>query len=288
VAQTPQQLPLPFKLVQQLLRPHFAANQEEKEQQMKVDTLKAVVTGGASGMGREFTLSLAREGADVVFCDLNEEAMAAVEAEAKDFSGSVTGVRANVASEADVLALFDKATELMGGVNCLINNAGIFRDNLLVKKDRNTGEIKTMPLADWDAVIAVDLTGPFLCTREMASRIAADSSGPGVVINISSIARHGNRGQTNYSAAKAGLIADTRLWGVELARFGIRVAAIAPGFVNTPILQGMPPQVLEKLLKAVPLNRAAETAEVYQAAKFIIECDYFTGRCIDLDGGLSL
>ena len=145
-----------------------------------------------------------------------------------------------------------------------------------------------MPLADWDAVIAVDLTGPFLCTREMASRIAADSSGPGVVVNISSIARHGNRGQTNYSAAKAGLIADTKLWGVELAKFGIRVAAIAPGFVNTPILQGMPPQVLEKLLKAVPLNRAAETSEVYQAAKFIIECDYFTGRCIDLDGGLSL
>ena len=108
------------------------------------------------------------------------------------------------------------------------------------------------------------------------------------VVNISSVARHGNRGQTNYSAAKAGLVADTKLWGIELARHGIRCGAVAPGFVDTPILQGMRPEVLEGMLKAVPLRRVAAPTEIYQAVRFILECDYFTGRCIDIDGGMTV
>ena len=108
------------------------------------------------------------------------------------------------------------------------------------------------------------------------------------MVNISSIARHGNRGQSNYSAAKAGLIADTRVWAIELARHGIRTGAVAPGFVDTPILEGMPPEVLNQMLKPVPLRRVAQPQEIYLAVKFIIECDYFTGRCIDVDGGLAL
>jgi len=107
-------------------------------------------------------------------------------------------------------------------------------------------------------------------------------------VNISSVARHGNQGQTNYSAAKAGLVADTKLWGLELARYGIRVGAVAPGFVDTPILQGMRPEVLEGMLKAVPLRRAADPTEIFQAVRFILECDYFTGRCIDVDGGITI
>jgi len=176
----------------------------------------------------------------------------------------------------------------MGGLNALINNAGIFRDGLLVKKDRNTGEIKKMSLKAWNSVIAVDLTGPFLCTREFAAKMIETNSTSSVIVNISSIARHGNMGQSNYSAAKAGLVADTKLWGLELARYGIRVGAIAPGFVDTPILQGMRPEVLEGMLKGVPLRRAAAPEEIYAAVKFVIECDYFTGRCIDVDGGLTL
>jgi 3-oxoacyl-[acyl-carrier protein] reductase len=158
----------------------------------------------------------------------------------------------------------------------------------LVKTDKETGAVKRMSLQDWNQVIAVDLTGPFLCTREFAAKMISTGTKASCVVNISSIARHGNMGQTNYSAAKAGLVADTKLWGLELARYGIRVGAVAPGFVDTPILQGMRPDVLEGMLKGVPLRRAARPEEIFTAVKFVIECDYFTGRCIDVDGGMTV
>jgi len=245
---------------------------------------KFLVTGGASGMGRSFTLNLAKEGGDVAFCDVNDEAIKAVEAEGADLPGRVVGFQANVADEDEVVALIKNVRETLGGLDGLVNNAGIFRDGLLVKKDRETGEIRKMSLGKWQQVLDVDLTGPFLCTREFAGACIENGHG-GVVVNISSASRHGNVGQSNYSAAKAGLVADTKLWGNELARYGIRTGAIAPGFVDTPILQGMRPEVLEKMLKAVPLRRAADPYEIYLAVKFIVECDFFTGRCIDVDGG---
>jgi 3-oxoacyl-[acyl-carrier protein] reductase len=255
---------------------------------MNLTDCKALVTGGASGMGRHFTLALAAAGADVAFCDLNEDGIAAVVADAADLPGKVVGFKANVADEDSVIAMVKNAAEALGGLNCLVNNAGIFRDGLLVKKDRETGAIKTMSLKKWQAVIDVDLTGPFLCTREFAAHCVASGHKDNVVVNISSIARHGNRGQTNYSAAKAGLVADTKLWALELARYGIRTGAVAPGFVDTPILQGMRPEVLEGMLKAVPLRRVASLEEIFMAVKFIIECGYFTGRCIDVDGGMTV
>jgi 3-oxoacyl-[acyl-carrier protein] reductase len=255
---------------------------------MDLTTCKALVTGGASGMGRTFTLELARAGADVAFCDLNADGIAEVEAAGAELPGKVVGFTANVAAEADVTRLIAEASEALGGLNVLVNNAGIFRDGLLVKQDRETGEVKRMALSKWQSVIDVDLTGPFLCTREFAARCIESGTKSAVVVNISSVARHGNMGQTNYSAAKAGLVADTKLWAGELARYGIRTGAIAPGFVDTPILQGMPPEMLGKLLKGVPLRRAGSPVEMFQAVKFIIECDYFTGRCIDVDGGLTI
>jgi len=251
---------------------------------MDIQGSKFLVTGGASGMGRAFTLNLAKEGGDVAFCDLNEEAIKEVEAEGADLPGRVVGFTANVASEDDVVALVKNVRETLGGLDGLVNNAGIFRDGLLVKKDRESGEIRKMSLSKWQQVIDVDLTGPFLCTREFSAACIENGHG-GVVVNISSASRHGNVGQSNYSAAKAGLVADTKLWANELARYGVRTGAIAPGFVDTPILQGMRPEVLEKMLKAVPLRRAADTYEIFLAVKFIIECDFFTGRCIDVDGG---
>ena len=108
------------------------------------------------------------------------------------------------------------------------------------------------------------------------------------MINISSVSRAGNMGQSNYSAAKAGLVADTQLWAKELARYGIRVGAIAPGFVQTPILDGMRPEMLEKMVSGVPLRRTGTCQELYLGVKFIIECGYFTGRCLDIDGGLVI
>ena len=257
-------------------------------QQMEMSDLKILVTGGASGMGRFFSLSLAQAGAQVAACDLNPEGLEEVVAEAANLPGSVHSIQADVSSEDDVIKLVNDAWETLGGLNALVNNAGIFRDGLLVKKDRQTGEIRTMSLKKWNQVIDVDLTGPFLCTREFAAKVVEHGVSESVVVNISSIARYGNQGQSNYSAAKAGLVADTATWAKELARYGVRVGAIAPGFVDTPILQGMRPEVLEGLMKVVPLRRAATPMEVFKGVQFIIECGYFTGRCIDIDGGMRL
>lgn len=255
---------------------------------MNLNKLKCIVTGGASGMGRAFALELAKGGAQVVIADVDDSKMADVAAASADARGTVTTQYCNVTDEKSVAKLIADAHETMGGLNGLVNNAGIFRDGMLVKRDKKTGDIKKMSLDQWNQVINVDLTGPFLCTREFAAKMIETETEQSVVVNISSIARHGNLGQSNYSAAKAGLVADTKVWAGELARYGIRVGAIAPGFVDTPILQGMRPEVLENMLKAVPLRRAATPEEIYAAVLFIIECDYFTGRCIDVDGGLTL
>ncbi len=255
---------------------------------MNIVGMNILVTGGASGMGKHFVLALAGAGANVAFCDVNADGIAATEADAKGLPGKVVGFVANVADEAQVVDLIAKSSAALGSLNGLVNNAGIFRDGLLVKPDKESGEIKKMSLKAWQQVIDVDLTGPFLLTREFAAHVIQNKVASSVVINISSIARHGNPGQTNYSAAKAGLIADTKLWANELARYGIRTGAIAPGFIDTPILQGMRPEVLEGMLKPVPLRRVGKPEEIFTAVKFIIECDYFTGRCIDVDGGLTL
>jgi 3-oxoacyl-[acyl-carrier protein] reductase len=254
---------------------------------MNLSDMKVLVTGGGSGMGREFTLQLATAGASVAFCDVSDDAIAATLDAAAGLPGKVFGFKADVSSEDDVTRLIGQAFEAMGGLNGLVNNAGIFRDGLLVKADKD-GSIKKMTLSQWNSVIAVDLTGPFLCTREFAVKMIESKTTASVIVNISSISRHGNPGQSNYSAAKAGLIADTKLWGSELARYGVRVGAVAPGFIDTPILQGMRPEVLEGMLKGVPLRRAGKPSEIWQAVKFIMECDYFTGKCVDVDGGLTL
>lgn len=253
---------------------------------MNLSDLKIIVTGGASGMGRTFALELARAGAKVAIADLDVEKMDAVVAEAP--AGAITAFKCDVSVEEDVAKLIDGAHAAMGGLNGLVNNAGLFRDGLLVREDKETGTIKKMSKKNWDLVIAVDLTGPFLCTRDFAAKCIETGTKSACVVNISSIARYGNRGQSNYSAAKAGLVADTKLWGEELARYGIRVGAVAPGFVDTPILQGMRPEVLEGMLKGVPLRRAADPKEIFLAVKFILECDFFTGRCIDVDGGMTV
>lgn len=252
---------------------------------MKVEDLAIIVTGAASGLGRCFALSLASEGAQVMAADVDEDGLAELAEEAE---GELETCICNVADEDDVVAMVATTVEAFGRVNGLINNAGIFRDALLISPDKETGEVRRMSLEQWQAVIDVDLTGPFLCTREVAAHMVETGEKPGVIINISSVSRHGNRGQSNYSAAKAGLVADTKLWAEELSRYGIRVGAVAPGFVQTPILDAMRPEVLEKLVSQVPLRRPGKPEEIYSAVRFIIDCDYFTGRCVDVDGGIKI
>ena len=255
---------------------------------MKLDETRIVVTGAAGGMGRHFALALAEAGAQVAAWDIAEEPLAALASEAQGLAGEIEGFVVDVASEDSVIAGMQASWGHYGSLNALINNAGIFRDGLLVKRDKTSGQIKAMTLDQWQKVIDVDLTGPFLCTRELARRVVEHDVKPSVVVNISSVARYGNPGQSNYSAAKAGLVADTDLWAKELARSGVRFGAIAPGFVETPILEGMRPEVLQAMLKRVPLGRPGTAAEIFQGVRFIIECEYFTGRCIDIDGGLRM
>ncbi|MEZ6188188.1 MAG: SDR family oxidoreductase [Planctomycetota bacterium] len=256
---------------------------------MKLEAVKAIVTGAGSGMGRAFALNLAQGGASVVVADVSAEGIGETLTLGANLPGKLYACEADVSSEESVTALIKRAAEDMGGLNVLVNNAGIFRDGLLVKVDKTSGKVeKTLSLDAWNKVLAVDLTGPFLCTREFAKQVIDSGTDRSVVINISSVSRAGNRGQSNYSAAKAGLVADTKLWAEELARYGIRVGAVAPGFIETPILQGMRPDMLEAMVSQVPMRRVGKPEEIYQGVKFIIECDYFTGRCLDIDGGLHL
>lgn len=253
---------------------------------MNLSDLHVIVTGAASGMGRGFATALLDAGAAVCAVDVDDAGLASL---AEERAGDrLTTARCDVSREDEVIAMVRDAAASMGGLNALINNAGLFRDGMLVRRDRASGEVRRMPLADWQKVIDVDLTGPFLCTREFAAHVIESGTEQAVVVNISSVSRHGNPGQSNYSAAKAGLVADTRLWASELARYGIRVGAVAPGFVDTPILRGMRDDVLAAMVSRVPLGRVGSIDELWLGVRFVLECDYFTGRCLDIDGGLSV
>jgi len=254
---------------------------------MKLQDLKIVVSGAASGMGRHFSLRLVEAGAQVVAGDVNEGGLAETAAMAKG-PGKLHTRKLDVASEADVGAFVEWAHGAMGGLNALINNAGILRDGLLVKKDKETGQIKTLTKEQWDAVIAVNLTGATLLARDCVAKMASTGTRPGVVVNMSSVARHGNRGQSNYSAAKAALAANTKTWSLEWAPFGIRCGAIAPGMVETPMTQGMNQKARDALVAAIPVGRIGTPEDLWVAVRFVLECDYFDGRTIDVDGGLGL
>jgi len=257
---------------------------------MKLEDLKIIITGGAQGMGRHFALRLAEAGAQVAVGDVNEVGLAeTLEAGRKiGGKGAVHARRLNVADEADVAAFVAWAHGAMGGLNGLVNNAGILRDGLLVKKDRETGQVKTLSKEQWDAVIGVNLTGATLITRDVVAKMLETNQRPGVVVNISSIARHGNRGQSNYTAAKAALAANTVTWSKEFAAFGVRVGAVAPGMIETPMTQGMNQKARDALVAAIPVGRIGLPEDIWQAVKFVLECDYFNGRTIDVDGGLSM
>jgi 3-oxoacyl-[acyl-carrier protein] reductase len=254
---------------------------------MRLQDLKIIVTGGAQGMGRYFALKLAEAGAQVAAGDVNEEGLRTLAEESKSLTGKVHARKLDVASEADVGAFVEWAHGAMGGLNGLINNAGILRDGLLVKKDRETGAIKKLTREQWQAVIDVNLTGATFMVRDAVAKMAETGTKPGVVVNMSSIARHGNRGQSNYSAAKAALAANTKTWSLEFASLGVRVGAIAPGMIETPMTQGMNQKARDALVAAIPVARIGVPEDIWLGVKFVLECDYFNGRTIDIDGGLS-
>jgi len=176
----------------------------------------------------------------------------------------------------------------MGGLNSLVNNAGILRDGLLVKKDKTSGQITKLTKEQWDAVIGVNLTGATFMVRDTVAKMAANEQRPGVIVNMSSVARYGNRGQSNYVSAKAALAANTITWAREFAPFGVRVGAVAPGMIETPMTQGMNQKARDALVAAIPVGRIGVPEDIWLAVRFVLECDYFNARTIDVDGGLVM
>jgi 3-oxoacyl-[acyl-carrier protein] reductase len=246
---------------------------------------RVIVTGGARGLGRTFALDLAGAGAHVGVCDVDEGALAGLRADAEEHGLRVWTMPADVSDEASVERLFAAFVQEAGGLDAVVNNAGLNRDGLLIKK---TGDVvEKLPLSRWQAVIDVDLTGVFLCAREAAYHLVTQGTG-GVIVSISSLSWLGNIGQTNYSAAKGGVVSMTRTWALELSRYGIRSVAIAPGLTATDMAKSMPEEARERLTSAIPLRRMAEPSEVSHAVRFALENDFINGRVIPVDGGLRL
>ena len=247
----------------------------------------AVVTGGASGIGLSICQLFSSKGAKVVVADI-QGVDAAVEG-LKAAGGTAAGKVCDVSKEQDVADLMQYAVDTYGGLDVAVANAGILRDGLLLKVDKETKWVaKTMPLAKWQQVIDVNMTGVFLTGREAAKQMVDLGTG-GVMILMSSISKEGNFGQTNYSAAKAGVASMAVAWSKELARFRIRVNSIAPGFIGTPmVLKDMQEEALNKFKKIIPIGRLGEPEEIAQTAAYIVECDLVTGVCIEATGGLRM
>jgi 3-oxoacyl-[acyl-carrier protein] reductase len=245
-----------------------------------------VITGSARGIGRAMALAFSQKKAKLALLDLSAEDLGRTRAQCEEHGVEVREYLCNVAKEQDVISTLDSVVSDFGRLDVMINNAGITRDALLVKAHESQ-VISKMTLEQWNSVIDVNLTGVFLGGREAAQRMIRLGQG-GVIINTSSISRAGNAGQSNYAAAKAGVAALAVVWAKELARYGIRSAAIAPGFTRTEILESMKPEMIEKAISSVPLRRMAEPAEIAHAAVFIAENDYFSGRVLEVDGGQRL
>lgn len=254
---------------------------------MQLSETRMIITGAAKGMGAHFTRRLLEAGAQVAAGDIDTDGLARLTAETKDLPGALHTRSLDVASDDDIATFVDWAYTSMGALTGLINNAGILRDGLLVKKSRSSGDIVKMSRADWQKVIDVNLTGATMMVRDTVAKMIEHEQ-RGVIVNMSSVARHGNRGQSNYVSAKAALAANTVTWSREFSRYGIRVGAIAPGMVETPMTAGMNQKAYDALIAAIPVGRVGVPEDIWLAVRFIVECEYFSGRVIDVDGGLNM
>ena len=243
---------------------------------MQVQDKVFVVTGAARGLGLAMAQAIAAKGGKLAILDLDQ---AAAQTAADTCANDSRGYACNVTDEASVEQAFAQIKTDFGRLDGLINNAGLLRDGLLIKhKDGKL--LDKMSLSQWQSVIDVNLTGSFLCGREAAAAMADFGNG--------GVARAGNMGQTNYSATKAGVASMVTTWSRELSRFGIRTGGIAPGVITSEMTASMKPEMLERLEKMAPVGRLGTPKEVSDTALFIIENEYFTGRVVELDGGLRM
>ncbi len=247
-----------------------------------------IVTGAAAGIGRATARRFSAEGCCVAAWDRNAADQTQICKELRQQENRGLFRKTDVADSADVDAAVSEVVERWGRVDVLINNAGILRDDLLVKwKDGKVA--KVMSDEDFDAVIAVNLKGVFHCTRAVVPHMIR--AGGGIILNASSVVGlYGNFGQTNYAAAKAGVIAFTQTWSRELGKHNIRVNAVAPGFIATEMVQGMPQEVIENMVLHTPLGRMGTSEEVAETYVWLASdaSSFITGAVISVDGGLVL
>ena len=245
-----------------------------------------VITGGAQGLGLATALRLSPKQPHIALIDTNTETLAEAKQLIEDAGATASSWICNVTQEDEVDQTFNQIATQTGRLDAVVNNAGITRDSLFLKIKEGVVE-KRMSLGQWQQVIDVNLTGTFLCGRAAATEMVKAGNG-GCIINISSISRHGNMGQTNYTATKAGVAAMAVTWSKELARQSIRCAAIAPGFIGTEMVLTMKSEALEKITAGIPAQRLGQPDEIAKTVEFILENDYVNGRVIEVDGGLRI
>jgi 3-oxoacyl-[acyl-carrier protein] reductase len=244
----------------------------------------AIVTGGVSGIGRATAVRLAREGCRVAVWDVKEDG--GLKAALEEAGGEAMAQQVDVTDAGSVKSAAEEVARRWGAPWVLVNNAGILRDQQLVKwKDGSL--VGVMSDEVFDAVVGVNLRGVFVCARAVAPLMIA--GGGGVILNASSVVGlYGNFGQTNYVATKAGVIGMTRVWARELGRYGIRVNAVAPGFIATEMVRAMPEKVLETMKARTPLGRLGEPEDIAEAYVWLASdaARFVTGTVLSVDGGI--
>jgi len=238
-----------------------------------------LITGGASGIGKETAKLLAVEGANIAIFDVNKDALNSAEEEIKNLGVRCKGYIVDVANFENVEKAIQEVVQDFGSLDMLVNNAGITRDDFLSK----------IEIEDWNRVISVNLTGTFNCAKAVAPIMM--EKGHGNIINLSSVVGvYGSIGTTNYSASKAGVIGLTKTWAKEFAKKGIRVNAVAPGFIKTPMTDKVPEKVLKIMISKTPMDRMGESLEVANAILFLASDDssFITGHILHVNGGLTI
>ena len=239
----------------------------------------SIITGAAQGIGLATALKFAQEGAIVIVCDLKQNAVDEAVAACRQAGAQAEGFLMDVTDRDQVDAVVARVRERFGRIDVLVNNAGITQDARLVK----------MTQAQFDRVIDVNLRGVFHCAQTVAEGMTAQGSG--VILNASSVVGiYGNFGQTNYAATKFGVIGFTKTWARELGAKGVRVNAVAPGFIKTPILASMPEDVLKGMEARVPLKRLGQPEEIANVYAFLAsdEASYVNGAVIEVCGGMTI
>jgi 3-oxoacyl-[acyl-carrier protein] reductase len=242
------------------------------------NTRVALVTGAAQGIGAAVALRLATDGFAVAVLDLSADSCESVVGKITAAGGTAIAVGANVSDEQSVEAAVTRVAETLGPPVAVVNNAGITRDNLVFK----------MSVDEWDSVLNVHLRGSFLVSR--ATQKFMTDAGWGRIVNVSSTSALGNRGQANYSAAKAGIQGFTKTLAIELGRFGVTVNAVAPGFIETDMTAAMTPDARTSLAGQIPLERLGRPADIAAAVAFLASehATYITGQVLVVDGGLVM